>query len=230
MLRRRLAAALDQHGRECLCFERAEALLHYLARAESPQAAVVDCLLPDMDIFGFLGRYRQLCARGGHLLIVTCTETFPARKVRSRILSNGADYYMIKPYTAQALLENIEQLRFPPRRVWDPGVQMDIVTFVRRLGLEPESLCFWYLASSIQFFVTAAPVPVPLKSLYIELGRIYSISPKGIESGLRRAGARLAGLGVFSRVPSTKHMLAVLVREYLRQSAESGEGDYALVP
>ena len=163
VLQRRLAAGLEQLEQTPVCFQRASALLRYLQREPGPAVVVADCFVPDMDLFSFLKRYTEL--EGPHpetRLILTCTETYPTPELRPQILSNGADYYMIKPYTAQMLLESIRHLYSSPVPAHIPGVHPAIVDFLRGLGLPLEHVSFWYIASAIQLEMNAG-VSVPLK-------------------------------------------------------------------
>lgn len=228
VLQRRLAAGLEQLGQTPVCFHRAAALLRYLQSAEEPAVVVADCFVPDMDLFSFLKQYSRLKGpQAATKLILTCTETYPPPDLRPQILSNGADYYMIKPYTAQMLLENIHHLYSSPVAAGSPGVDPAIVDHLRGLGLPMEQVSFWYIASAMQLELSGG-APVPLKSLYIELGRLYGVSPQGVESGLRRMGSLLTRLGVFEKTPSPKQLIAALTSAFVRERSESRDDAYAL--
>lgn len=71
---------------------------------------------------------------------------------------------------------------------------------------------------------------MPLKSLYIELGQMYGVSPQGVESGLRRMGKMLTRTGVFEKTPSPKQLIAALVSAFVRERSESRDDAYALEP
>lgn len=228
VLQRRLAAGLEQLGQTPVCFQRASALLRYLQAEPGPAVVVADSFVPDMDLFSFLKQYAEL--EGPHpetRLILTCTETYPPPELRPQILSNGADYYMIKPYTAQTLLENIGHLYSAPVPAPMPGVHPAIVDFLRGLGLPMEHISFWYIASAIQLEMNAG-MSMPLKSLYIELGQLYGVSPQGVESGLRRMGKMLTRVGVFEKAPSSKQLIAALASAFVRERSESRDDTYAL--
>lgn len=230
VLQRRLAAGLEQQGEKCVCFQRASALLHYLQMEHTPAAVVADCFLSDMDLFSFLKTYKDLKKDlPDHRLILSCTESYPPAEIRMELLSNGADYYMIKPYTAQMLLENIRRLYSLAAATRTQGVHPAIVEYLQRLGLPIENISFWYVASAVQLEVSST-APMPLKSLYIELARIYMVSPKGVESGLRRMGKILTRLGTFDKPPSSKQLVTILAGAFLREKSESRDKDYALEP
>ena len=127
------------------------------------------------------------------------------------------------------LLESIQHLYSPAVPARMAGVHPDIVDYLRKLGLPLEHISFWYIASAVQLGVNANS-PLPLKSLYIELGRIYGVSPQGVESGLRRMGKTLTRLGVFSEAPSSKQLVATLVSAFLRERSESRDDVYAVKP
>ena len=229
IVQRQLTHTLEQMGESCLVFQRAAALLHYLKADPGPAVVVADCFLPDMDLFAFLQKYQALCGQSqGHRLIITCTESYPPRQMRPQILSNGADYYMIKPYTAEELLCNVRRLYAP---VWLPttlNVHPAIVEYCKRLGLSSDEMSFWYIASAVQYGLDSRS-PLYLKPLYIELGQTFGLTPQGVESGLRRAGKNLTDLGVFNTRPSPKQLVTALVSAFLREKQESQDDDaYAL--
>lgn len=217
MLQRRLAEGLEQQGENCVCFRRASALLRYLQTEQGPVAVIADCFLPDMDLFTFVRQYRELVScRKGCRLIFTCTESYPGEEMRLRVLSSGADYYMIKPYTAQMLLESLRQLYSPVAPARTPSVRPDVVEYLKGLGLSAGSVSFWYLASAVQMGVVSGEL-IPQKTLYIELSRMYQVSPQGVESGLRRAARTLTQLGVFPEMPSPKQLVVTLVIAFKRE-------------
>jgi two-component system chemotaxis response regulator CheY len=91
-------------GREALARMRSQGL---------PAIALVDWNMPDMDGFEFVCTVRRDEALRGILLMMVTTETEEAQV--SRALSAGADEYLMKPFTEEALVEKLELLGFDPK-------------------------------------------------------------------------------------------------------------------
>ena len=110
-----LQRAFNGCGRTaCTVFHNARAALHYLETVRV-DVMVVDCLSIDMEIFNFLEQARKTPGSGACRIVVTGPSGY-AENVRLALLSNGADYYMIKPYKANALFVSIESLAPGHRR------------------------------------------------------------------------------------------------------------------
>ena len=76
------------------------------AVAESmPSLILLDLMMPEMDGFEFLYRYRKL-ARNNKAKVIMVT-TLSGDEFRTRALSAGADDFITKPVTEEILKEKI---------------------------------------------------------------------------------------------------------------------------
>lgn len=116
----------------CTVFYSAEAALHYL-KTTRVDVTVVDCLSIEMDIFAFLREARKLPGNCTCRIVVAGPGGY-AENVRIALLSKGADYYMIKPYKADALFESIESLAPGHRLAWVTPWDAAILRRLERLG------------------------------------------------------------------------------------------------
>jgi two-component system, chemotaxis family, chemotaxis protein CheY len=85
-----------------------EALVH-LRKAGAPDLVLVDWNMPEMTGIEFVTRVRKDDAFDASMLMMVTTETEPARITEALVA--GADEYVMKPFTADALREKIELMR-----------------------------------------------------------------------------------------------------------------------
>ena len=74
-----------------------------LLRGLHPDVLVIDAILPGMSVFELLSAISRLCLKDPPAVIVTlCT---PSDAMRSKLLTSGADFFILKPYRLPALFE-----------------------------------------------------------------------------------------------------------------------------
>lgn len=78
-------------------------LLSALCSGAKADVLIVDALLPDMSVFEFLSRLGRLRLKMPPAVIITlCTSSDVLRK---KLLTAGADFFMLKPYRLTSLFE-----------------------------------------------------------------------------------------------------------------------------
>jgi two-component system chemotaxis response regulator CheY len=85
-----------------------QALVH-LRKAGAPDLVLVDWNMPEMTGIEFVARVRKDDAFDASMLMMVTTETEPARITEALVA--GADEYVMKPFTADALREKIDLMR-----------------------------------------------------------------------------------------------------------------------
>lgn len=77
-----------------------------LARERTPTLVILDVMLPDLDGFEVLARLRQADAELPVLMLTARDEP----KFQVKALENGADDYVVKPFTFQVLAARVKAL------------------------------------------------------------------------------------------------------------------------
>lgn len=80
-----------------------------LRKAGAPDLVLVDWNMPEMTGIEFVTRVRKDDAFDASMLMMVTTETEPARITEALVA--GADEYVMKPFTADALREKIDLMR-----------------------------------------------------------------------------------------------------------------------
>ncbi len=76
--------------------------------AERPDIVLVDAMMPEMDGFEFIERYRKLA--GHNQAKVIMVTTLSGDEFRTRAMNAGADDFVTKPVTEEILKTKIESL------------------------------------------------------------------------------------------------------------------------
>jgi len=82
--------------------------LEQMASQADIALALVDWNMPNMDGFEFVKEVRALSAYDGTKLMMVTTETEMVKVIRA--LEAGADEYLMKPFTQEAVLEKLSIL------------------------------------------------------------------------------------------------------------------------
>jgi two-component system chemotaxis response regulator CheY len=85
-----------------------QALVH-LRKVGAPDLVLVDWNMPEMTGIEFVARVRKDDTFDASMLMMVTTETEPARITEALVA--GADEYVMKPFTADALREKIDLMR-----------------------------------------------------------------------------------------------------------------------
>jgi two-component system alkaline phosphatase synthesis response regulator PhoP len=78
------------------------------ATAEQPDVILVDAMMPEMDGFEFIERFRKLTRPNSAKIIMV--TTLSGDEFRARALSAGADDFITKPVSEETLQKKIESL------------------------------------------------------------------------------------------------------------------------
>ena len=78
-------------------------VLERLRESPPPDVLIVDMLLPDISVFELLAGVGRLCLKDPPAVLVTMRA--PSEAMARRLLTAGADFFMLKPYRLEELLD-----------------------------------------------------------------------------------------------------------------------------
>ena len=84
--------------------------LEHLQAHGVPDLALVDWNMPEMSGFEFVQNVRRMPEYDGMRLVMVTTETEMTRVVKA--LGAGLDAYVMKPFTRDAVVEQLERIGF----------------------------------------------------------------------------------------------------------------------
>ncbi len=180
-IRRGLVDALAYAGYETLECDNGRAALE-MAVESRVDLVLLDVMLPEMDGFQALAELR----RARPTLPVIMVTARGAEQDRVRGLTDGADDYVIKPFSARELLARVEAvLRRSPERPSDVRIlRHDVHTIdlqrreIRRPDHPPRALTEREVAI-LRYLAASRGRAVDRGEL---LHRVWGINPKGIET------------------------------------------------
>lgn len=88
--------------------ENGRAALEQLGRMDRPDVVFVDCFMPEMDGFEFLRAVRADDRYADLPLLMASGDQGPAEQARA--LTEGADAYVTKPFSREAIEAKLRQL------------------------------------------------------------------------------------------------------------------------
>ncbi len=217
----------EYNGTECICFHQASKSIEQMAKMNRIDVVVADWLSLDLDVFEFLEQYAALSNHPNGRFIL-CG---PGNRLnfRASLLSKGVDYYMIKPYKPEMLLERLEDLR-PERQRLEQITIWDALIFRELEGMRtsPVDVSYAYMGSCLQCWLSSKDIP-QMQRIFMEVGQQHQISAKGVESSVNRAIRAWARAEKLEKSPTCKEWFAAtaekirLAYEGKGQEQQNGE-------
>lgn len=163
-------------------FLEGKALLHALENGARPDALILNLCLLDMDALEFLDRFQALPA--AYDLKILITSGGRNQSVHEKLLSLGADYYMIKPYRMETLFERVRMI------CWDgltAGITLEdlIDARLKQLGIWPGE-AQGYMQRAVYKMVMANHQVRLVEDIYGAIAQETGVSLGTVDASLRR--------------------------------------------
>jgi two-component system chemotaxis response regulator CheY len=105
-----LRRALEEQGFQVFDAGHGKEALERLARIRVPDLALIDWNMPEMNGIELIAELRRDPAYNGMRLVMVTSETEPAQIERA--LAEGANAYIMKPFSCDVLQEKLVRLGF----------------------------------------------------------------------------------------------------------------------
>ena len=105
-----LRRALEEQGFQVFDAGHGKEALERLARIRVPDLALIDWNMPEMNGIELIAELRRDHAYDGMQLVMVTSETEPAQIERA--LAEGANAYIMKPFSSDVLQEKLVRLGF----------------------------------------------------------------------------------------------------------------------
>ena len=153
-----------------------------LAREVKPDILVLDMILPGLDGLSILSRL------DGEVTVVM-TSAFVKQDIIAQAGDLGASLFVSKPYTEDALAENL--LRIAEKadtRVHTPGLEELVTSIIHEVGVPAHIKGYQYVREAIMITVENMDVINSVtKILYPEVAKRYHTTPSRVERAIRHA-------------------------------------------
>lgn len=155
-----------------------------------PDVLVLDIIMPHLDGIGVLERLTR--DETGRPKVIMLTA-FGQEAVTQRVVSLGADYYVLKPFSLDVLADRIRQLSLssaplaqPPARA--RNLEVEVTNIIHEVGIPAHIKGYFYLRDAITMVVNHVDyLGAVTKELYPAVAAKYDTTPSRVERAIRHA-------------------------------------------
>lgn len=162
---------------------------------QRPDVLILDVIMPHLDGIGVLER--MLHEGREHRPKVITLSAFGHDALTQRMLSLGADYYILKPFSLDVLAQRIRQLAMPTASVETaaaviPGtarnLDLEVTHIIHEVGIPAHIKGYLYLREAILMVIDdVGLLSLVTKELYPSVARKYKTTPSRVERAIRHA-------------------------------------------
>lgn len=167
-----------------------------LIREHNPDVVILDIIMPHLDGIGVLEELnRQNMIQNQKIIMLTA---FGHEEVTQRVVELGANYYIMKPFDLEVLVERIEQLMNPskittnfsgaaiaPRK---KDISVRITEIMHQIGVPAHIKGYLYLRAAIEMVVKNIELLGAItKELYPLVAKQFNTTPSRVERAIRHA-------------------------------------------
>lgn len=166
-----------------------ETLLDLLSQNLDPDILILDSELRRISGVQVLYKIPALrLKRMPKILITTCTTN---ELVHRQYIAAGANCVVLKPYRMEDLFMQAVGLCLVPQELKEYRLDYLIRLYLEGMHLTVGEVGYWYLAESAKIIVQQSIICGLFKEVYESCANHFGVSPKTVESGVRRAIERI---------------------------------------
>ena len=190
------AAALRSSGFEVETVRKDGAqILRLFRQGSRPDVLIMDAFMQGTDAIGVLGGLADMRLEPRPLVFVTASHANP--RLEQEITQNGADYYFIKPFDTQMLIQRIKQLsglsapaqgNIVSFSSSDNSLEVTVSEIMHRIGVPAHIKGYQYLREAIILAVNDGEIMNSVtKLLYPTVAKTFKTTPSRVERAIRHA-------------------------------------------
>lgn len=166
-----------------------------------PDIVILDIIMPHMDGLAVLEHYYKVPVSAKPMFIIL--SAVGQDKITQQAVSLGAEYYIVKPFDLEILVERIRQLRkndgmanrsetfkpAPKQQAQRPSsMESRITQIMRDVGVPAHIKGYQYMRDAVMLVIEDLElISSVTKRLYPELARRYKTTPSRVERAIRHA-------------------------------------------
>lgn len=169
-----------------------------------PDVVVLDIIMPHLDGLGVLERINNMALDTKPVFIVL--SAVGQDKITQRALSLGAEYYVVKPFDMDMLVQRIRQLRNlnsstmlldnhngapaknPSKMVSNKNIEVELTNVMHDIGVPAHIKGYQYLRDAIIMVIKDLDVINSItKLLYPSIAKEYNTTASRVERAIRHA-------------------------------------------
>ncbi|MBQ7504014.1 MAG: sporulation transcription factor Spo0A [Ruminococcus sp.] len=156
-----------------------------------PDVVLMDLFMTRLDSLGVM---RSLKQKGVSSPIIIVTASFNSPALEKEIMTNGADYYALKPYNINAICEDIVTLHNKGKIKTggfgydNYGIELRVTEILHDIGVPAHIKGYNYLRDSIIMSIeTPEIINAVTKQLYPSVAKKYETTSSRVERAIRHA-------------------------------------------
>lgn len=158
---------------------------------DKPDVVLMDLFMTRLDSLGVM---RSLKQKGVRSPIIIVTASFNSPALEKEIMTNGADYYALKPYNINAICEDIITLHNKGKikassfRFDNYGIELKVTEILHDIGVPAHIKGYNYLRDSIIMSIEHPDIiNAVTKQLYPGVAKKYETTSSRVERAIRHA-------------------------------------------
>lgn len=161
-----------------------------LVQSENPDVVVLDIIMPHLDGIGVLEQLNGLgLAKRPRVIMLTA---FGQESIAQRVVSLGADYYILKPFDLAVLAKRIRQIAsgqtVKPAAAEGRSLDVEVTEVLHEIGIPAHIKGYLYLREAICLVVARVELLGGItKELYPSIAKRYQTTPSRVERAIRHA-------------------------------------------
>ena len=162
-----------------------------LVNEKKPDVVVLDIIMPHLDGIGVLEQLNHIQIRRPKVIMLTA---FGQENITQRVVELGADYYVLKPFNMDVLLNRIRQLfnnqtsQRPTSPVKMKSLDVEVTNIIREIGIPAHIKGYQYLRDALMMIVHEMELlGAVTKVLYPMIADKYVTTPSRVERAIRHA-------------------------------------------
>ncbi len=160
---------------------------------KKPDILVLDIIMPHLDGIGVLERLSESGEKRPKIIILTALGQ---ESVTQRVVELGADYYILKPFNMDVLINRVRQLAgvitsqrpAVAQAIKARPVDVEVTNIIREIGIPAHIKGYQYLRDAIMMIANEIELlGAVTKVLYPMIADKYSTTPSRVERAIRHA-------------------------------------------
>jgi len=162
---------------------------------KNPDVIILDIIMPHLDGIGVLEKMSSM--RLTHRPKVIMLTAFGQETITQRVVELGADYYVLKPFDLDTLIERIRQLAGNPARPFSfdgsisanpKSLDVVVTNIIHEIGIPAHIKGYQYLREAIMLVVNDMDLlGAVTKELYPAIAERFDSTPSRVERAIRHA-------------------------------------------
>lgn len=166
-------------------------------KEHQPDVVILDIIMPHLDGIGVLEELnRQNIVQNQKIIMLTA---FGHEEVTQRVVELGANYYIMKPFDLEKLVERINQLMSPHQQVTTnfsgvalapkkKDISIRITEIMHQIGVPAHIKGYLYLREAIEMVTKEIELLGAItKELYPMVAKKFNTTPSRVERAIRHA-------------------------------------------